>query len=405
MAEEHEPENEAEVEEEFSVWKRNTPLLYDLFISHPLAWPSLTVQWLPSPPQPHSNSSFNLHKLLLATHTSDEEPNYLMLAGSTLPGNPSQPIIATDPENPILPKVEITQRILVDGEVNRARAMPQNANVVAAKTCNSVVYVFDFTKKRGEGCNPDFRLKGHEKEGYGLSWSGFKNGYLLSGSNDHKICLWDVFGASESNVLDAVHVYEGHESVVEDVSWHFHNENLFGSGGDDCKLIIWDLRTNKAQHSLKPHEREVNFVSFSPYSEWILATASSDTDIGLFDLRKLEVPLHFLSSHTDEVFQVEWDPNHEGVLASSSADRRLMVWDLNRIGDELIEGDEEGGPPELLFSHGGHKGKISDFSWNQNQPWVISSVAEDNSCHVWQMAESIYNDGDDDNNWMGSDQH
>jgi len=104
--------------------------------------------------------------------------------------------------------VEITQRVLVDGEVNRARAMPQNANVVAAKTCNSEVYVFDFTKKRGEGCDPDFRLKGHEKEGYGLSWSGFKNGYLLSGSNDHKICLWDVFGASESNVLDAVHVYE-----------------------------------------------------------------------------------------------------------------------------------------------------------------------------------------------------
>ena len=43
---------------------------------------------------------------------------------------------------------------------------------------------------------------------------------------------------------------------------------------------------------------QVNFVSFSPYSEWVLATASSDTDIGLFDLRKLEVPLHFLSSHT-----------------------------------------------------------------------------------------------------------
>jgi histone-binding protein RBBP4 len=75
-----------------------------------------------------------------------------------------------------------------------------------------------------------------------------------------------------------------------------------------------------------------------------------------------------------------------------------------RIGDELIEGDDEG-PPELLFSHGGHKGKISDFSWNQNQPWVISSVAEDNSFHVWKMAESIYNDGDEDDIWMGNDQH
>lgn len=27
-------------------------------------------------------------------------------------------------------------------------------------------------------------------------------------------------------------------------------------------------------------------------------------------------------------------------------------------GMSLIEGDEEGGPPKLLFFHGGHKGKI-----------------------------------------------
>jgi histone-binding protein RBBP4 len=115
MAEEYETENEAEVEEEFSVWKRNTPLLYDLFISHPLAWPSLTVQWLPSSPQPHTHPSFNLHKLLLATHTSDEEPNYLMLAESSLPVNTSQPIVSEDPQNPILPKVLCFLMFLIYG--------------------------------------------------------------------------------------------------------------------------------------------------------------------------------------------------------------------------------------------------------------------------------------------------
>ncbi|XP_057456540.1 WD-40 repeat-containing protein MSI2-like [Lotus japonicus] len=407
MAEEHEnAQTEAEVEEEFSVWKKNTPLLYDFFISHPLVWPSLTVQWLPSTPQPHSNSSFNLHSILLATHTADDEPNFLMLGQVTLPVNTLQPIVAADPQNPILPKVEITRRIPVDGEVNRARSMPQNADIVAAKTCSSEVYVFDFAKQRGDGNEPDLRLRGHDKEGFGLSWSPFKSGYLLSGSNDHKVCLWDVPADSKGSVLDAVHVYEGHENVVEDVSWHLKNENLFGSVGDDCKLVIWDLRTNKAQQSVKSHEKEVNFLSFSPYNEWILATASSDTTIGLFDTRKLMEPVHVLSSHTDEVFQVEWDPNHETVLASSGADRRLMVWDINRVGDEQIEGDGEGGPPELLFSHGGHKGKISDFSWNQNQPWVISSVDEENSLHVWQMADSIYNDGDDEDMWYAAnDQH
>ena len=48
--------------------------------------------------------------------------------------------------------------------------------------------------------------------------------------------------------------------MVEDVPWNLKDENMFGSSEDDCKLIIWDLRTNKAQQSVKPHEKEVCFI-------------------------------------------------------------------------------------------------------------------------------------------------
>ncbi|CAH9106959.1 unnamed protein product [Cuscuta epithymum] len=113
-------------------------------------------------------------------------------------------------------------------------------------------------------------------------------------------------------------------------------------------------------------------------------------------MRKLNAPLHILSSHTDEVFQVEWDPNHETVLASSAGDRRLTVWDINRVGDEQLEGEAADGPSELIFSHGGHQAKISDFSWNKNEPWVISSVAEDNTIQIWKLADSIYRDEEDE---------
>ena len=42
------------------------------------------------------------------------------------------------------------------------------------------------------------------------------------------------------------------------------------------------------------------------------------------------------------------------------------------------EEDAQDGHPELLFIHGGHTSKISDFSWNPNDDWVVASVAEDN---------------------------
>lgn len=41
-----------------------------------------------------------------------------------------------------------------------------------------------FLDPSGE-CNPDLRLRGHQKEGYGLSWNSNLSGHLLSASDDH----------------------------------------------------------------------------------------------------------------------------------------------------------------------------------------------------------------------------
>ena len=48
---------------------------------------------------------------------------------------------------------------------------------------------------------------------------------------------------------------------------------------NDQKLNIWDTRSNntsKPSHSVDAHTAEVNCLSFSPYSEFILATGSAD---------------------------------------------------------------------------------------------------------------------------------
>ena len=70
--------------------------------------------------------------------------------------------------------------------------------------------------------------------------------------------------------------------------------------------------------------------------------------------------------------QLSWSPHNEAILASSATDRRVHVWDLSRIGQELSEEDSRDGVPELLFVHGGHTAKVSDFSWNPNDPWCVT---------------------------------
>lgn len=80
--------------------------------------------------------------------------------------------------------------------------------------------VFDYTKHpskpdpNGE-CHPDLRLRGHQKEGYGLSWNPNLNGYLLSASDDHTICLWDINATPKENrVIDAKTIFTGIEFLL-----------------------------------------------------------------------------------------------------------------------------------------------------------------------------------------------
>jgi histone-binding protein RBBP4 len=42
-----EGEDDQIINEEYKIWKKNTPFLYDLLVTHALEWPSLTVAWLP----------------------------------------------------------------------------------------------------------------------------------------------------------------------------------------------------------------------------------------------------------------------------------------------------------------------------------------------------------------------
>ena len=137
------------------------------------------------------------------------------------------------------------------------------------------------------------------------------------------------------------------------------------------------------------HDGVVNCLAFNPLNPNILATGSGDKTVAIHDWRNLSKPLHAFESRTEEVYQLNWSPTNEAILASAGQDRKVMVWDLSRIGDEQSPEDDEDGPPELLFIHGGHTAKVSDFDWNGNDDWVVASVANDNILQIWQMAENI----------------
>lgn len=218
-------------------------------------------------------------------------------------------------------RVKIIQKINHDGEINRARYCPQNIDLIATRTTAGPTYVFDRTRHSlnpsSDGkCKPDIILSGQTGEGYGLSWNPLKQGHILAASEDTTVCHWDINTYKKGeNTLSPVNTYRGHTAFVEDVAWHNHHEDVFASVGDDRYLLFWDTRDkpDSPKQRVLAHDGEVNAVSFSPANEFLLATASGDKTVALWDMRNTKSKLHSLEAHTDEVLQLAWSPFHETV--------------------------------------------------------------------------------------------
>ncbi|WYZ38643.1 hypothetical protein EsH8_III_000557 [Colletotrichum jinshuiense] len=416
VQEEDEDQEQRLINEEYKTWKKNSPFLYDMILSTALEWPTLTTQWFPDVKEPE-DKNYRIHRLLLGTHTSEGLPNHVQIAEVKIPKsvtpNPNEYNEETGEiggygksANGEAAAVEfsIVQKIDHPGEINKARYQPQNPDIIATLCVDGKVLVFDRTKHSLQPTgkvNAQVELIGHKQEGFGLSWNPHEQGCLASGSEDTTVCLWDLKTLqSGSHTLKPSRKYTHHTQIVNDVQYHPIAKSFIGTVSDDLTMQIIDVRqpeTNRAAVVAKRgHLDAINALAFNPTSEVLVATASADKTLGIWDLRNVKEKVHTLEGHNDAVTSLSWHPQEAGILGSGSYDRRVIFWDLSRVGEEQMPDDQEDGPPELLFMHGGHTNHLADFSWNPNEPWLVCSAAEDNLLQIWKVADSIVGKDDGD---------
>ncbi|KAK6200529.1 histone acetyltransferase subunit [Scheffersomyces amazonensis] len=369
-------QSEVTIKEEYQLWRKNCRYMYEFVSETALTWPSLTVQWLPD----HQEQDGIIEsKLLLGTHTSGEDTNYLKIASTQLPSTS---------EKKASSRIKIIKKFQNSFEINRARYMPQDPSIIATINGEGEIDIYDINNDSKAAY---LHLTPHEANGYGLAWNPYKKGYLLSSSDDKSVVLSDVG-------KDRIFRNTSHSDIVNDAKWHHFDENIFGSVSDDKYTFIFDIRTpNKPVSKFyNPESKGINSLAFSPFSHNLLAIGNTNSNINLLDIRKFNSDsngglLHTMMGHSDSITSLEFSPHKDGILASGSSDRRVILWDLFKIGEEQQQEDAEDGCSELYMMHAGHTGAVMDLSWCPYKEWTLASVADDNIVHLWEVGKSIIN--------------
>ena len=147
---------------------------------------------------------------------------------------------------------------------------------------------------------------------------------------------------------------------------------------------------------------DIHCCAWAIHDEALVVTGSADSTVRLFDRRRAgsgakgatAALMHTFQGHTDAVNVVQWCPDRGGVLASASADGMVNVWDATRIGAPGAAGGSD--PPlELLFQHAGHAGApVVDFHWSPAVPWTCVSVSDNptggGTIQVWRMSDLLH---------------
>ncbi|XP_015123102.1 coronin-7 isoform X2 [Diachasma alloeum] len=126
-----------------------------------------------------------------------------------------------------------------------------------------------------------------------------------------------------------------HGATIMDFAWDPFDNQRLAVACDDGIIRLWEVPagglvepTNEPKFTVEAHTDKIYLIKFHPLAADVLASASYDTTVKIWDLSRMEegaVARITLGGHTDQIFSLAWSPCGQ-YLATACKDGKLRVY-------------------------------------------------------------------------------
>merc|ERR1712021_293935 len=173
--------------------------------------------------------------------------------------------------------------------------------------------------------------------------------FLISGSRDHTLIIWDLTQAPETDEEKEWpmprRVLSGHSHFISDLDLSQDSRFCLSSSWDGT-IRLWNLKTVQTRKTLIGHTKDVLTVAFSPDNRQI-ASGSVDKSVKIWDNKSMSL-MHTFVGHKAQINTLDLAPNTMFV-ASGGRDGKVNIWNLVE-GRHLDEIDAESPVNVVLFA-------------------------------------------------------
>ncbi|KKK21045.1 hypothetical protein AOCH_007596 [Aspergillus ochraceoroseus] len=216
--------------------------------------------------------------------------------------------------------------------------------IIATAVANGRIVVYDLHRTGLEFC----RFQGHSRQVHRLAFNPHHPAWLLSGSQDATIRMWDLRAAPTDHgvaICGSKEQYNGNSDAVRDVRW-------------------------------------------SPSDGVMFATATDSGAVQLWDCRKTSAPLMRITAHDRPCFSVDWHPDGKHIV-SGGTDRQVKVWDFSSSAERRQKPAFQFRTPQAVLNVRWRPpswARESEGSGDWQSSQVVTSYdKEDPRIHLWDL--------------------